>query len=418
MNQRAKQRATGPRRAVGYVRVSKSREEQTSTKTQRQAIERYVADKGWTLVEVREDDGRSAFKANVRRPGLDGAIEDYSTAIMINPVYALAHANRGYLQAARGRKDAAVSDLRQALLLDPSLVGARDALRRLGSMAKSRVESDRRVREGRALAERNCSGCHAIGQTGRSFNGNAPEFRSLTRRHNRRLYRIARSILRNESEAEDVMQQAYVNAYSHLRQFDGRSRFSTWLTRIAVHEALARARRRGRYTNVDLENPSTLEFPTPMASTPDPERLALSREIGALMETAIDRLPDGAREVFILRQVEGLSTAEVADVLEVGEAVVKTPIPVRNSFRWPNRSPSRPPRSMKPPNVRTYAFTTHASDSCEKPRSLRIDGRATFTIVMSTTIIRSPRHKTMSASQRLRLFSMVISSVLSIGLWG
>jgi len=154
--------------------------------------------------------------------------------------------------------------------------------------------------------------------------GQTALFEVLMRRHNERLYRAARAIVRDESEAEDVMQQAYVNAYSHLRQFDGRSLFSTWLTRIAVHEALARARRRGRYMTMDPEDNFTAEFPVPAISTPDPERLAFSRELGALIEAAIERLPDGAREVFILRQVEGMDTAEAAEVLGVNEAVVKT----------------------------------------------------------------------------------------------
>jgi RNA polymerase sigma-70 factor (ECF subfamily) len=154
--------------------------------------------------------------------------------------------------------------------------------------------------------------------------GQTALFEVLMRRHNERLYRAARAIVRDESEAEDVMQQAYVNAYSHLRQFDARALFSTWLTRIAVNEALARVRRRGRYTTMDPENDTTLDFPVPVASTPDPERLAFSRELGKLMESAIDRLPDGAREVFMLRQVEGMDTAQVAEVLGVSEAVVKT----------------------------------------------------------------------------------------------
>jgi len=154
--------------------------------------------------------------------------------------------------------------------------------------------------------------------------GQTALFEVVMRRHNERLYRAARAIVRDESEAEDVMQQAYVNAYSHLRQFDGRSRFSTWLTRIAIHEALSRARRRGRYTNMDTEPISGPTAVTSIASTPDPERLAFSRELGALIEAAIDRLPDGAREVFILRKVEGMSTEEVAATLDVSEAVVKT----------------------------------------------------------------------------------------------
>src|SRR5688572_32569654 len=83
--------------------------------------------------------------------------------------------------------------------------------------------------------------------------GNTAMFELLMRRYNERVYRAARAIVRDEQEAEDVMQQAYVNAYAHLRQFDGRARFSTWLTRIAVNEALARVRRVGRYQAFDDE---------------------------------------------------------------------------------------------------------------------------------------------------------------------
>ena len=158
----------------------------------------------------------------------------------------------------------------------------------------------------------------------RILSGQTALFEVLMRRHNERIYRAARAILRDDSEAEDVMQQAYVNAYSHLRQFDGRSKFSTWLTRIAIHEALSRVRRRGRYTNIDPDSPSTAQLAAPMTSTPDPERQAFARELGVLIESAIDRLPDGAREVFVLRQVEGMSTEEVATILDVSEVVIKT----------------------------------------------------------------------------------------------
>jgi RNA polymerase sigma-70 factor (ECF subfamily) len=154
--------------------------------------------------------------------------------------------------------------------------------------------------------------------------GQTALFEVLMRRHNERLYRAARAILRDESEAEDVMQQAYVNAFTHLRQFDGRSKVSTWLTRIAVHEALARARRRGRYLSMNPDDSFPLERPDTVDATPDPERLAIARELGALVESAIDRLPDGTREVFMLRQVEGMSTDEVAEALNISEAVVKT----------------------------------------------------------------------------------------------
>lgn len=151
--------------------------------------------------------------------------------------------------------------------------------------------------------------------------GETALFEVLMRRHNQRLYRAARAILRDETEAEDVMQEAYVNAYTHLAQFDGRAQFATWLTKIAVYEALARARRRGRYDPMDESELETLMPPTP---APDPERLAFGRELGALIESAVDQLGDGYREVFMLRQVEGMSTAETAQALGVSEDVVKT----------------------------------------------------------------------------------------------
>src|SRR6478752_10138942 len=92
--------------------------------------------------------------------------------------------------------------------------------------------------------------------------GQTALYEILMRRHNERLYRAARAILRDDREAEDVMQQAYVNAYAHLRQFDGRASFATWLTRIAVHEALARVRRLGRFQSLDGDETSD----TPMTS--------------------------------------------------------------------------------------------------------------------------------------------------------
>ncbi len=154
--------------------------------------------------------------------------------------------------------------------------------------------------------------------------GHTALFEVLMRRHNERIYRAARAIVRDEREAEDVMQQAYVNAYAHLRQFDGRAKFSTWLTRIAVHEALRRVRRRPTLASLDTHESSTLEFPMPAAASPDPERQAFARELRALLESAIDALPDGSREVFMLRQVEGMSTGDVAETLDVTEDVVKT----------------------------------------------------------------------------------------------
>jgi RNA polymerase sigma-70 factor (ECF subfamily) len=153
--------------------------------------------------------------------------------------------------------------------------------------------------------------------------GQTALYEVLMRRYNERIYRVTRSILRDDAEAEDVMQQAYVNAYANLRQFNGRALFSTWLTRIAINEALARLRRRGRYEPLDDDRSNVETFMPPTADR-DPEQQAFTGELRGLLEWAVDRLPDGGREVFVMRDVEGMSTAEVAAALDVSEDVVKT----------------------------------------------------------------------------------------------
>ena len=156
----------------------------------------------------------------------------------------------------------------------------------------------------------------------RVVDGQTALYEVLMRRHNERVYRAARAIVRDEDEAEDVMQQAYVNAYVNLRQFDRRAKFSTWLTKIAINEALGRARKRGRYDAVDFteeENQAVERQPSN-----NPEHEAFAGELRTLLEASIDELPDGLREVFMLREVDGLNTAETADCLGVSEDVVKT----------------------------------------------------------------------------------------------
>ena len=154
------------------------------------------------------------------------------------------------------------------------------------------------------------------------LDGNTASFELLMRRYNERLYRTARAITRDDREAEDVIQQAYVNAYTNLRQFKGQAQFATWLTRIAINEALARVRRRGRYQ--PFEDDPVDDRIVPIRSAPDPERQAFNGELRDLLEWAIDELPAGAREVFMLRDVEGLNTADTAAALSVSEDVVKT----------------------------------------------------------------------------------------------
>jgi RNA polymerase sigma-70 factor (ECF subfamily) len=154
--------------------------------------------------------------------------------------------------------------------------------------------------------------------------GETGMFEILMRRHNQRLYRVARAILRNDGEAEDVMQDAYVRAYEHLDQFAGRAKFSTWLTRIAVHEALARQHRGNRYREVE---PMSEREGDPMdrfaSLIPDPEQQASNSEIRRLLEEAVEKLPDAFRTIFMLRDVEEMSTTDAADVLEISEENVK-----------------------------------------------------------------------------------------------
>ena len=114
---------------------------------------------------------------------LDRAITDYTAAITINPLYALAFNNRGYAYEAKGEKPAAIADFRQALLFDPTLSGAKDGLRRLGVAGDLTAESEAFAQNGKKLAEKNCSWCHAIGSSGDSPNPKAPQFRNIQSRH-------------------------------------------------------------------------------------------------------------------------------------------------------------------------------------------------------------------------------------------
>jgi RNA polymerase sigma-70 factor (ECF subfamily) len=154
--------------------------------------------------------------------------------------------------------------------------------------------------------------------------GQTALFEELMRRYNQRVYRVARAIVKDETEAEDVMQQAYLNAFTHLQQFAGRAQFSTWLTRIVIHEALGRRRRAQRadhQMSADREDGDMSEVES---AIPSPERQAYASELKRLVEDSVDALPDTYRTVFMLREIEGLSTAETAEGLELGEEAVKT----------------------------------------------------------------------------------------------
>lgn len=155
--------------------------------------------------------------------------------------------------------------------------------------------------------------------------GDVASFEILMRRHNQRLYRIGRAILKNDAEAEDVMQDAYVRAYEHLGQFAGRAKFSTWLSRIAVNEALARRKSFGKEEALETmgeeQERSEERF---AASGRNPEQQAGDAEMRGLLEGAISSLPDIYRAVIMLRDVEEMDTTETAMALELSEENVKT----------------------------------------------------------------------------------------------
>jgi RNA polymerase sigma-70 factor, ECF subfamily len=164
----------------------------------------------------------------------------------------------------------------------------------------------------------------------RTRSGDASAFELLMRRHNRRLYRLARGIVRNAADAEEVVQDAYVQAFERIESYRGPNGFAAWLGRIVLNRATDRARERGRVVSLDAhlsesgERPHGLG-PEQLASrSPDPERLAVSGDLRRLIEAAVDALPEEFRTVFMLRAVEGLSVEETAHQLDVPPATVRT----------------------------------------------------------------------------------------------
>jgi RNA polymerase sigma-70 factor, ECF subfamily len=153
--------------------------------------------------------------------------------------------------------------------------------------------------------------------------------RLIVKQHNQRLYRIARAIVRNDSDAEDVLQEAYVRAFASLDSFRGEARLGTWLARIVINEALGLIRRRKPAIDIGLIAASPALYaqiiPFPDANrVPDPETTMAQTEIRALLERAIDKLAPPFREVLVARLVEGMSVAETADLFKIPPQTVKT----------------------------------------------------------------------------------------------
>jgi RNA polymerase sigma-70 factor (ECF subfamily) len=153
----------------------------------------------------------------------------------------------------------------------------------------------------------------------RILGGESVLFAVIMRRYNQRLYRAVRAIVGRDDEAEDVVQQAYVAAYSNLSRFRGEARLSTWLTRIAINEALGRMRKSQR-AEIALVDGGAERMEEPR---PTPEDATYRKELASLLEQHIDELPESLRVVFVMRDVEELDTAETAASLEISEEAVR-----------------------------------------------------------------------------------------------
>jgi RNA polymerase sigma-70 factor (ECF subfamily) len=163
--------------------------------------------------------------------------------------------------------------------------------------------------------------------------GDSTAFAELMRRYNRRLYRVARSVVRDDTEAEDALQDAYLQAYRALPGFRSESSLGTWLTRIVVNAALAHRRKNARMAeiielSIDLSGEPIMEEHLSAIHSPEasdhPERAALRAQTRRLVEAKIDGLPESFRTVFVLRALEELSVEETSDTLGIPEATVRT----------------------------------------------------------------------------------------------
>ena len=164
----------------------------------------------------------------------------------------------------------------------------------------------------------------------RIVSGDRAAFQQLMRRHNAALFRAARAIVRDDADAEDVLQEAYLAAYRHLREFRRESRLSTWLTRIVINHALGRLRARRRDNVVALIEDQPAGATAPMEQAMDeqpgggPEGSVMRAELRRLLERKIDALPLAFRTAFILREVEEMTIDEVAECLAIPAATVRT----------------------------------------------------------------------------------------------
>jgi RNA polymerase sigma-70 factor (ECF subfamily) len=160
----------------------------------------------------------------------------------------------------------------------------------------------------------------------RVISGEKELYEILLRRNNQTLYRVIRSYLKEQEDIEDIMQNTYLKAYEKLYQFKHNSKFSTWLIRIGINEALARLKTKGKYFTLHNSNDNSINdriLEIPDSSQIDPEKKIINQEAKLMLENAIDKLDVKYKNVYILREIEGMSIAEVSDCLKLSNSNVK-----------------------------------------------------------------------------------------------
>ena len=194
--------------------------------------------------------------------------------------------------------------------------------------------------------------------------GDHGAFEALMRQHNGKLFRIARSILRDDAEAEDALQDAYLDAYRHIGDFRGGSQLATWLTRIVINQALMRVRRQKRDpVVVPFGDHDAMPSPQPTGEVADrhaesPPITTLRSEIRRLIERRIDELPVAFRTVFVMRDVEDMSVQETAECLAIPAATVRTRL-----FRARALLRERLSRDLDTASIDVFSF---AGDRCDR----------------------------------------------------
>ena len=188
--------------------------------------------------------------------------------------------------------------------------------------------------------------------------GETPLFELLMRRYNQRLFRAIRSVIIADEDAEDVLQEAWVRAFEHLDQFAGKAAFSTWVTKIALYEAFGRVRKGKRFAALENDDGEIIaEAQRGMTNADDPEKQAMRGELGQALQLAVERLPETYRTVFVLREVERLSTIETAECLGLSEEAVKTRLHRSRALLRRDLE-----TQMGPALSATYAFMGHRCD--------------------------------------------------------